>query len=86
MLTTTHPQLWRDISLPITGNASKPQAQEVLHAIEELYFFRRYAEGASCARKVLDTSSDALDNENRAAVALYEEKCLEKIRKAEGAR
>lgn len=74
------------MSLPITGSASKPQAQEILHAIEELYFFRRYEEGAGFARRVLDTSSQALDDEHRAMVTLYEEKCLTKMRPVDGAR
>ncbi|KAL2178081.1 uncharacterized protein P884DRAFT_198758 [Thermothelomyces heterothallicus CBS 202.75] len=35
----------------------KPAAQELLHAAEELYFFRRYAEAASFLRRVLESTT-----------------------------
>jgi hypothetical protein len=73
------------VKLPIEGSASKPQAQQLLHAIEELYFFRRYDEGAKFARRVLETSSDALDDEHRSVIVLYEEKCLKKMRQTASA-
>lgn len=76
-------QIWKTATLPLEGSASKPQAQQLLHAIEELYFFRRFDEGARFARRVLDTSSAALDDEHRSVVALYEEKCLNKMRRTE---
>ncbi|KAL7623104.1 hypothetical protein AAE478_006783 [Parahypoxylon ruwenzoriense] len=37
---------------------SKPEAQALLHAVEELYFFRRYAEGARFARAALGGGRD----------------------------
>ncbi|KAH7362585.1 hypothetical protein B0T11DRAFT_85761 [Plectosphaerella cucumerina] len=73
-------EIWKTVKLPIEGSASKPQAQQLLHAIEELYFFRRYDEGAKFARRVLETSSDALDDEHRSVIVLYEEKCLKRMR------
>ncbi|KAH6686951.1 hypothetical protein F5X68DRAFT_276198 [Plectosphaerella plurivora] len=76
-------EIWKTVKLPLEGSASKPQAQELLHAIEELYFFRRYDEGAKFARRVLDTSSGALDDEHRSVVVLYEEKCLKRMRQTE---
>ncbi|KAM0333552.1 hypothetical protein ACHAQA_002217 [Verticillium albo-atrum] len=69
-------EIWKGITLPLEGSASKPEAQELLHAVEELYFFRRYEEGARFARRVLDTSGEALDDEHREVLALYEKKCL----------
>lgn len=60
---------------------SKPQAQELLHAVEELYFFRRYSEGADFVRKVLHDGpvGDKLDEDTRELLAYYERKCTEKM-------
>ncbi|KAI1632669.1 hypothetical protein F4809DRAFT_626701 [Biscogniauxia mediterranea] len=41
------------IPLPLGPRVSKPTAQALLHAVEELYYFGRYAEGARFARAVL---------------------------------
>lgn len=35
-------------------NPSKPEAEEIQHAIEELYFLRRYGEARDLAEKVLE--------------------------------
>lgn len=48
---TDVPQLWKTLSLPM-DNPSKPESQTILHAIEELYFYRRYEE----AREVTESA------------------------------
>ncbi|KAF9882200.1 hypothetical protein CkaCkLH20_00236 [Colletotrichum karsti] len=57
------------------GEATKPVLQEVLHAVEELYFLRRFDEAAAFARRVLDGSEAALDRDTREMLGRYEEKC-----------
>jgi hypothetical protein len=59
---------------------SKPQAQELLHAVEELYFFRRYSEGVDFVRKVLGEGggADGLDDDTRELLGYYERKCVER--------
>ncbi|KAL2152635.1 hypothetical protein VTH82DRAFT_5819 [Thermothelomyces myriococcoides] len=42
----------------------KPAAQELLHAAEELYFFRRYAEAASFLRRVLESTTSTTSSES----------------------
>ncbi|KAK4033962.1 hypothetical protein C8A01DRAFT_39571 [Parachaetomium inaequale] len=45
----------------------KPAAQELLHAAEELYFFRRYADAATFLRQVLaDLGEDEVEEEAEA--------------------
>ncbi|KAI6084640.1 hypothetical protein F4821DRAFT_242371 [Hypoxylon rubiginosum] len=77
-------EVWKSIKLPLgTGRLPKPEAQALLHAVEELYFFRRYAEGARFVRTVLDGDRDGdeapeLDNDTRKLLRYYEKKCNEK--------
>ncbi|RYP68540.1 hypothetical protein DL771_006617 [Monosporascus sp. 5C6A] len=75
-------EIWSTIQLPLgPRRVSKPEAQALLHAVEELYFFRRYAEGAAFARRVLnDCGGDApgLDDDTRDLLRYYEKKCVEK--------
>jgi hypothetical protein len=61
---------------------SKPLGQELLHAVEELYFFRRYNEALDFVRKVLGEEENAikLDGDTRDLLGYYERKCTEKTR------
>ncbi|KAF4837233.1 hypothetical protein CGCTS75_v001406 [Colletotrichum tropicale] len=73
-------EVWKTIELPLTpGPASKPVLQELLHAVEELYFFRRYEEGAAFVRRVLDGSEAALDRDTKDMLSRYEAKCRSRM-------
>ncbi|KAK1566283.1 uncharacterized protein LY79DRAFT_572362 [Colletotrichum navitas] len=69
-------EIWQTIELPLAadGKAGKPVLQELLHAVEELYFYRRFEEAAAFARRVLDGSDAALDRDTRETLTRYEEK------------
>ncbi|CCF36632.1 hypothetical protein CH063_01535 [Colletotrichum higginsianum] len=70
--------IWQKIELPLAAvvqKTSKPALQELLHAVEELYFLRRFEEAAGFARRVLDGSDAALDRDTRQLLGRYEEKC-----------
>ncbi|KAI1418372.1 hypothetical protein F5Y13DRAFT_565 [Hypoxylon sp. FL1857] len=81
-------EIWKTIKLPLgPGRIPKPEAQALLHAVEELYFFRRYAEGAQFVKKVLregvsegedDDRAPALDPDVRGLLRYYERKCNER--------
>ncbi|RYO85245.1 hypothetical protein DL766_000111 [Monosporascus sp. MC13-8B] len=74
-------EIWSTIKLPLgPRRVSKPEAQALLHAVEELYFFRRYAEGAAFVRRVLDDGGGVpeLDGDTRDLLRYYEKKCVEK--------
>lgn len=61
----------------------KYEAQELLHAVEELYFFRRYEEGAALVQRMFEGEGggEGLDEEVAAMLRSYETKCHEKLRK-----
>lgn len=64
----------------------KQEAQELLHAVEELYFYRRYDEAVAFVGRVLegrDGDGDGvallLDGDVRDVLRSYEAKCLVKM-------
>ncbi|KAK3392143.1 hypothetical protein B0T20DRAFT_446149 [Sordaria brevicollis] len=60
---------------------NKPEAQEILHAIEELYFFRRYEEAVSLIKRVWEDAGDGLfDRDTTALLRLYEGRCEAKLK------
>lgn len=71
-------QLWKTLQLP-KDNPSKIESQTMLHAIEELYFFKRYEEA-------LEVTEDALKGELvadfRKTLEEYRSRCQAKIGKA----
>lgn len=83
-------QIYKSITLPLTtqqnGTVAKPEAQEILHAVEELYFFRRYTEGVEFVRQVIGNGdgdgggrSCALDDETKSLLRYYGERCQQRI-------
>ncbi|KAI0096039.1 hypothetical protein F4776DRAFT_658661 [Hypoxylon sp. NC0597] len=79
-------EIWKTIKLPLgPGRIPKPEAQSLLHAVEELYFFRQYAKGAQFVRAVLgngttdsDDRASTVDLDTRGLLRYYEKKCDEK--------
>lgn len=72
-------QIHKTLSLPL-GKPSKPQSHTILHAIEELYFFRRYEEALDVTRKALEGE---LETEFRKTVEEYKKRCEAKIQVTE---
>lgn len=60
---------------------SKPEAQELLHAVEELYFYRRYEEAVAFVGKLFEGEGGAsgLDAEVGYVLRGYERKCLVRL-------
>ncbi|KAI0885880.1 uncharacterized protein GGS22DRAFT_162199 [Annulohypoxylon maeteangense] len=80
-------EIWKTIKLPLgSERVPKPEAQALLHAVEELYFFRRYDEGAQFVKTALGKSGDdsnegmapGLDDDTMKLLRYYERKCDEK--------
>ncbi|KAK0720714.1 hypothetical protein B0H67DRAFT_577113 [Lasiosphaeris hirsuta] len=70
------------IALPLSAVLTKPQAQDLLHAVEELYFFRRYREAAEFTRRALGdgdetavSSSGGVDGETKSLLRQYLGRC-----------
>jgi hypothetical protein len=68
-------QLYKDLNLPIS-NPSKQQFQIIMHAIEQLYFYRRYREASDLAGKALQGE---LAEDHRRAIASYQARCIAKL-------
>ncbi|KAI1868882.1 hypothetical protein JX265_006861 [Neoarthrinium moseri] len=73
-------ELWRDIRLPLGQHVTKQEAQALLHAVEELYFLKRYAEGAAFVSRALGDEGRAeaggLDRDIQKLLMYYKEKCI----------
>ncbi|KAI5467227.1 hypothetical protein BGZ63DRAFT_418948 [Mariannaea sp. PMI_226] len=66
-----------NIKLPIGNGASKAELQELLHAVEEMYFFRHYERAIQFVSDVL-TQSEGIDDETRQMLVIYQDKCRRK--------
>jgi hypothetical protein len=73
-------KLWKSLKLPIS-KPSKPQAQTILHAVEELYFLRRYEEAKNITDVVL---KEELSIEFRKIIIDYQRRCDIKLQNPEG--
>ncbi|KAI1735458.1 hypothetical protein F4680DRAFT_305225 [Xylaria scruposa] len=75
-------EIWKTVRLPLGPQVTKPEVQTLLHAVEELYFFRRFSEGAQFARSVIDDDRGAgkLDEDTLKTLLYYEKKCRDKIK------
>lgn len=74
-------EIWKNVNLPNFRGVTKPEAQEVLHAAEELYFFRRYDEVVDYIRNLFRTESIVrrFDKDTREMLEHYEAKSLHKL-------
>jgi hypothetical protein len=70
-------QLWKTLKLPI-DKPSKPESQTILHAIEELYFFKRYEEALKIVQEALNGE---LISEFRKTLEDYKARCQNKLQK-----
>ncbi|PBP25097.1 hypothetical protein BUE80_DR003910 [Diplocarpon rosae] len=68
--------LYKTLNLPI-NNPSKPTSQTILHAIEELYFYRRFAEAKRVTEEAL--RGTGLVGEFRGTLEGYLERCCGKL-------
>ncbi|KAF9768677.1 hypothetical protein IL306_013989 [Fusarium sp. DS 682] len=65
------------VKLPLSPHASKMDIQEVIHAVEEHYFFRRYREAEQLAGDAL-SGSDGLERDSRQLLETYKDRCHKK--------
>ncbi|KAM0523910.1 hypothetical protein ACHAPE_001163 [Trichoderma viride] len=70
------------ITLPLEPGANKQHVQEVLHAAEELYFFRRYQEVVDLVSRVLTPEGDkgGLNEETKQILSMYQSRCRQKMK------
>ncbi|SPN97697.1 related to protein involved in intramitochondrial protein sorting [Cephalotrichum gorgonifer] len=70
-------EIWKGISVPLR-NPSKQEMQAATHAVEELYYFRRYEEASGFLRRLLE-GAEGIGTEARAVLEGYGRKCEEKL-------
>ncbi|KAI1350317.1 hypothetical protein F5Y01DRAFT_286472 [Xylaria sp. FL0043] len=75
-------EIWKTIQLPLSPQVSKSEAQTLLHAVEELYFFQRFTEGARLAQSIIDDDAGAgkLDGDTLRTLLYYERKCNDRVK------
>jgi len=69
-------EIYKTLSMPIKS-PSKPVSQTILHAIEELYFYRRYEEARTTTVEAL--KAEGLIPEFRKTLEGYLERCEAKL-------
>ncbi|KAI0812181.1 hypothetical protein GGR55DRAFT_615820 [Xylaria sp. FL0064] len=74
-------EIWKNIQLPLSPQVSKSEAQTLLHAVEELYFFQRFAKGARLARSIMDDDAGTgkIDGDTLRTLLYYEMKCNDRV-------
>ncbi|RDA82663.1 hypothetical protein CP532_3204 [Ophiocordyceps camponoti-leonardi (nom. inval.)] len=72
-------EIHQSIKLPLPPGSSKQSLQQVIHAVEELYFFGRYRHALHFIDTILSDGSDqALDHDTRQLLTVYRLKCQQK--------
>ncbi|KAH7325818.1 hypothetical protein B0I35DRAFT_474552 [Stachybotrys elegans] len=72
--------IYEHITLPLSDDSKKAQIQEVMHAVEELYFFRRYQDAIDLVNKVLDPDQGGMvDDALRDTLTLYQSRCRQRL-------
>ncbi|KAK2615695.1 hypothetical protein N8I77_002432 [Diaporthe amygdali] len=75
-------EIWKSTVVPLgPRRVPKHEGQELLHAVEELYFFRRFEEAVLFVGRIFDGEGggDGLDKDVRDLLRTYERKCNEKL-------
>lgn len=77
-LNLTSIEIYNEINVPIE-NPTKQEYQLILHAIEQLYFYRKYHEGSEFALEALEAQEMA--DEYRNVISSYQVRCQAKAEK-----
>ncbi|KAH7164715.1 hypothetical protein DER46DRAFT_661844 [Fusarium sp. MPI-SDFR-AT-0072] len=69
--------IYQKVKLPLGPDATKMDIQEVIHAVEEHYFFHRYREAEQLAGDALK-DGQGLDCDSRQLLETYKDRCHKK--------
>jgi hypothetical protein len=73
-------KIYKHIQLPLQPGINKMRTQELIHAVEELYFFREYQQGLDLIQRAFaDGGAEVLDNDSRQLLEAYADKCRQKL-------
>ncbi|KAK4191490.1 hypothetical protein QBC35DRAFT_487352 [Podospora australis] len=75
-------EIWTKFTFNTKTPFTKPEREELMHAVEELYFFHRYAEAVHILDKIFeDDGEERLDRETKSTLRHYQVKCLARLEK-----
>ncbi|KAF4943941.1 hypothetical protein FGADI_13022 [Fusarium gaditjirri] len=69
--------IYQKVKLPLGPDATKMDIQEVIHAVEEHYFFHRYREAEQLAADALE-DGQGLDRDSRQLLETYKDRSHKK--------
>lgn len=75
-------KIWKSIQVPLgQRKVSKQEGQELLHAVEELYFYKRFDEAVVFIGRIFEAAHDVtgLDGDVKDVLKVYVRKCLAKL-------
>lgn len=75
-------KIWKSIAVPLgQRKVSKQEGQELLHAVEELYFYQRFDEAVAFISRIFEGADDVsgLDGDVKDVLRMYERKCTAKL-------
>ena len=72
-------QLWKHMKLPLPQKKHKTEMQSVLHAVEELYFFRRYEDAMAFIKRLRTETAEELDEDTLTTLGVYEKRLAGKL-------
>ncbi|KAG6018900.1 hypothetical protein E4U41_003515, partial [Claviceps citrina] len=68
------------VELPLKPGINKMRTQEVIHAVEELYFHREFQQAIDLVNRAFDHNGAALiDNDSRQLLESYKDKCQQRL-------
>ncbi|KAG6108958.1 hypothetical protein E4U13_006178 [Claviceps humidiphila] len=69
------------LDLPLRPDTNKMHTQDVIHAVEELYFHRTFQQAIDLVNSALDGPDGAasVDNDSRQLLETYREKCQRRL-------
>jgi len=75
-------EIWKNVRLPLGETVSKPEAQEIIHAVEEMYFFGRFIDALAFTQRVLrDQRAGCLDQDTKKILEIYQDKLARRVDK-----
>ncbi|KAG6003750.1 hypothetical protein E4U21_001753 [Claviceps maximensis] len=73
-------QMYEHVQVPLRPGANKMHTQEVIHAVEELYFHRQFQQAIDLVNQAFGHNGAAsVDNDSRQLLTTYREKCQLKL-------
>ncbi|KAG5928956.1 hypothetical protein E4U42_007588 [Claviceps africana] len=73
--------IYEHVQLPLRPGATKMHTQEVIHAVEELYFHRKFQLAIDLVDRAFGHNGEAsVDSDSRQLLTAYRKKCQHKLR------